>query len=117
MPSADHLIVDTSIPLQNVDIISGIVPIDTTTAPETLARLQHHKAILESFGVNELSSLGKLSISGNVVPQAALLKPADKIFELEPTIFQSARRFTVQGPALETIGGTARLLKTIPFSE
>jgi beta-glucosidase/6-phospho-beta-glucosidase/beta-galactosidase/lysophospholipase L1-like esterase len=98
-----------------VHIISGIVPISPTTAPETLARLQHHKAVLESFGVNDLSLLGKLAISGNVVPQAGLLKPADEIYETSLTIFQSARRFIEQGTAFEAIGGTARLLKTVPF--
>ncbi len=111
-----QIVVDTFAPVVTASTILGIVPIDSTTAPETRARLQHHKMVLESFGVDSLSSLGKLSISGNVVPEIGLLKPADDIYETDPVIFQSAARFIEQDTAFQTIGGEARLLKAIPFS-
>jgi lysophospholipase L1-like esterase len=99
------------------------VPLITSAAAaaETSERLQYHKAILESLGVTDLSSLGNLSISGAVVPQPGLTVPDPNVLQGE-TIFQSALKIAPgandgeDGLPLEAAGGTARLLRVTPAS-
>lgn len=94
---------------------------NAAAAAQTSNRLQHHKAILESLGVTDLSSLGNLSISGAVVPQPGLTIPDPNILQGE-TIFQSALRIAPgatdgeDGLPLEAVGGTARVLRATPSS-
>lgn len=79
-------------------------------------RMVQHKAVLESFGITSLSSLGKLTINGTVVTQAGLTKPDSNQISGRTT-FQSA--FRILGGAVPTpqvIAGAASLLKSTPFS-
>ncbi|MGP4080029.1 IPT/TIG domain-containing protein [Pseudalkalibacillus sp. R45] len=85
----------------------------------TKSRMQHHKTILESFGINSLSGLGKLTISGNVIPQPGLTKPDANVMERE-TLFQSAfsaTKIVRDSLILEPIGGRAKVLKAIPYPQ
>src|SRR5215211_1484786 len=45
------------------------------TEPEVIAKLHNHKLALESWGIKEVGSLGKLSISGNIITQPGILAP------------------------------------------
>lgn len=45
----------------------------TETEPEIIAKLHNHKLVLESIGIKEIGSLGKLSISGNIITQPGVL--------------------------------------------
>jgi len=88
--------------------------------------LQNHIAVLQGFGIPDLSILGKLSISGNVIPQVGLLKPSmltpglTDIIE-RPTTFSGALRVkrgsSGTSVQLEKIGGPAFFLKAEPFSK
>src|ERR671936_53365 len=76
-------------------------------------RLLYHKAVLASLGVTTLSSIGKLALSGNVVPQPGLTLGGPDPFE-GVTTFDSAQG--VDGMAGETatiapVGGDARILR------
>ena len=88
---------------------------------QTTERLHYHKAVLESLGVSDLSSLGKLAISGAVVPQPGLTIPTANVLGAE-AVFQSARRVAPEsadggnGLTLEPAGGSARLLNVTPAS-
>ncbi|TAN64162.1 hypothetical protein EPN18_00590 [bacterium] len=96
--------------------IKPIVPPVTSATNETLLRLQNHKAVLSAWGVNELSGLGKLSLSGNIVPQPGLTKPLPVIFDGETT-FQAAHQISRNTPVknLLSIGGTAIKIKAMPY--
>lgn len=94
----------------------GSVVVAPTVEAQSFERLQHHKAVLESYGVTSLSSLGQLPISGNVVPQPGLTVPAPSVLVGEAT-FQAALR-TVPGAGgdenalrLTSAGGRARLMR------
>lgn len=52
--------------------ISLTQPTAVVSPAEAEARLQAHKAVLSSFGVEDLAQLGNLTLSGNLVPQAGL---------------------------------------------
>jgi len=54
----------------------GTVAVGPTTDPATLARLEMQKTILYAQGVNNLSALGKLTISGTVVPYPGFVRAA-----------------------------------------
>jgi len=88
--------------------------------------LQKHVAILQGFGITDLSTLGKLPISGNVIPQAGLLKPpmlTPRLTDIieRSTTFSGALRVkrgsSGTSVPLERIGGPAYLLKAEPFSQ
>ena len=94
----------------------------SAAAGQTQARLQYHKAILESYGITNLGDLGTLTVSGPVVPQPGLLTPAAPRATRE-VVFQSASRLVADGRArgddvriLETVGGRALLLEPVPES-
>src|SRR4051812_43874013 len=99
----------------------------TPTPTETQLRLDAHKATLAGWGITELSGLGKLPISGNVVPAPGLTIPPQQAASpagLKTTTFQSAFRLVAArgggaarvppARSLVSIGGTAQILPTIP---
>ncbi|MBT2687376.1 SGNH/GDSL hydrolase family protein [Bacillus sp. ISL-47] len=93
--------------------------VNPATVNLTNNRMQHHKAILESFGITSLSGLGKLTIRGNVIPQSGLTKPETSVMGAE-TLFQSVFRSTEAGQngmRFEPAGGRAVQLKAIPFPQ
>jgi beta-glucosidase/6-phospho-beta-glucosidase/beta-galactosidase/lysophospholipase L1-like esterase len=101
-----------------------IHPTDVTisTDPQSLERarqrLLFHKAILASLGVTDLSSLGKLGLSGNVVPQPGLTVGSPDPFA-HLTTFQSALRpvgVTNGNVSMVPVGGQARVLRVIDAS-
>lgn len=85
---------------------------------QTQVRLAAQRAVLASFGITDLSSLGTLSLSGNVVPSPGLLRPQPTIAH-GSTTFESAFRFGARGRGktaqLARIGGTAVVLVAEPF--
>ncbi len=89
---------------------------------QTSERLRYHKAVLASLGVSNLSSLGAMQISGNVVPQPGLAIPLPSIFG-EEVVFRSATGVApdatggAYGLALEPLGGRARLLSVTVASQ
>ena len=82
----------------------------------TLTRLHYHKALLESLGITDLSTLGTLPISGPVVPQPGLTVPSATTFGPDTPVQGVLRPVlngavtTEAGLELETVGGTARLV-------
>jgi hypothetical protein len=98
----------------------------------TKAKLDHYRAVLQSYGIGDLSSLGKLSLSGALVPQAGVMAalPGLTAGSMTPsasavpasgsTIFQSAfalatgQALVPGSRKLVSIGGTAALLSVIP---
>ncbi|SFS67596.1 IPT/TIG domain-containing protein [Paenibacillus sp. BC26] len=89
-------------------------------APNVIqTRLLQHKAVLESFGIQQVSALGKITISGNIVPKAGLLKPGANIVG-GLTTFQAAYRVKASAlpnaPELELWGGSANFLNATPFT-
>ncbi|GAH35503.1 unnamed protein product, partial [marine sediment metagenome] len=104
------------------DIYSRRTPADLVRIRETCEpRIQEHVAALQSMGISDISTLGQLEISGNVIPQPGLLKPAATFGQLlgRQTMFSSAFRVKLgsTGPKvqLEKIGGYAHYLKTEKF--
>jgi hypothetical protein len=101
---------------------SGSIMVTPTAVSQASERLQYHKAVLESYGVTSLSTLGQLPISGNVVPQPGLTVPAPNVLTGQAT-FQAALR-VVPGASgdenavqLTSAGGTARLMRVSPASQ
>src|SRR5512132_850414 len=91
------------------------VPIlgDADSLESAQQRLLYHKGILASLGVTTLSSIGKLSLSGNVVPQPGLTLGAPDPFE-GVTTFDSAHgfdRIVGDTATITRVGGDARTLR------
>lgn len=99
---------------------------------QIMLRMQYHKMVLASFGITDLSGLGKLSLSGAVIPQPGLLVPPRRLTTsilARATTFQSAFRLKKGGRpvsrrargrtettfSMERIGGTAHYLRAKPF--
>jgi hypothetical protein len=85
---------------------------------ETLLRLDGVKAVLAAYGISDISSLGKLSISGDVVPQPGLLRPSPVAAASSYTIFQAAFSSLAargQKRSLVLTGGNAVLLPSEPL--
>jgi hypothetical protein len=80
------------------------------------SRLQHLKAVLHSAGIENLSSLGRLSLYGNLSPTAGVTHAGlSALFgDLRP--FQSAYMLHPQGGhSLVRIGGTAKSMNSVPL--
>ncbi|MEH7308586.1 SGNH/GDSL hydrolase family protein [Neobacillus drentensis] len=81
-------------------------------------RMQYHKAVLESVGITSLSSLGTLSLSGNLIPQPGVTKPSSNIIATT-TYFQSAYKAvntgTTKNSVLQPFGGQASVLQAVPI--
>jgi len=87
-------------------------------------RMEEHKRILATLGVTDLSGLGKLVISGAVIPKPGVLTPESlKNTKPQETRFHSARRLARQAAplaqgdphAVETVIGSAQVLTGYPF--
>lgn len=109
------LILDPGASLRSI----AVQPIQVLRGPDierdTRERLQQHKSVLESCGIDDLSSLGTLQIAGPVVPQIGLLQPMAEIYEAQTTIFERASILDPASGQVQPVGGTARLLKASPF--
>jgi hypothetical protein len=61
-------------------------PVVTADRDDGANRLEYHKIALEAMGVTDVSSLGKLEVSGIVTPTSGLLLPrADGIVARQTT--------------------------------
>jgi lysophospholipase L1-like esterase len=104
----------SSVSLQSISINKRSV----ATVASSQDRMQYHKAVLESVGINSLSSLGTLNLSGNLIPQAGLTKPSSNIIATT-TYFQSAYKAistgTTTNSVLQPFGGQASVLKAVPI--
>src|SRR5260370_361941 len=84
------------------------------------SRLRYHRAVLAAYGIKDLSALGKLTLTGNVVPQAGIThgQPAQAG---TATLFQGARRVVAQpgardGLTLQRFGGSATIVPASPLA-
>lgn len=98
-----------------------MAPVVMVGQDNTARRLDYHKMVLDAMGVTDLSSLGKLKISGIVTPTPGLLVPRTDGLVSRQTTFGSVLRFKpgqVAGPRLlEKIGGTTNILKARSFPQ
>ncbi|MCM3140877.1 IPT/TIG domain-containing protein [Brevibacillus sp. MER 51] len=95
----------------------AVNPASFQAAPQVVQdRMTYHKAVLESFGVTSLTSLGSLKIRGTVVPQSGLTKPSPTLVSGN-TMIQSAYQIDTakSTPTLRMLSGKAELLQAIPF--
>ncbi|GEC87710.1 IPT/TIG domain-containing protein [Brevibacillus brevis] len=95
----------------------AVNPASFQAAPQMVQdRMTYHKAVLESFGITSLSSLGALKIRGTIVPQSGLTKPTPTLVSGN-TMIQSAYRIdsAKSTPMLQMLSGKAELLQAIPF--
>lgn len=64
--------------------LSSFHPIPTLKPPQLANQgssgLLHHAAVLQSMGVDDLSKLGPLKISGSVIPQIGFLRPGSNLY-------------------------------------
>jgi lysophospholipase L1-like esterase len=101
--------------------LSRMSPIVMANEVDTSRRLDYHKIALEAMGVTDLSSLGKLPISGIVTPSCGLLVPrADGIISRQTTFSSVVRIKPGQGARarfLEKIGGVTDILKANAFPQ
>ena len=85
---------------------------------ETQLALGRHVATLAASGITDISTLGTLTLSGNVAPALGILKPQQNVFR-STGMFQSAYQVALPAPggprALVAIGGTLNLLDAQPL--
>ena len=101
--------------------LEPLSPVLVTDKDDTTQRLDYHKIILGEMGVTDLSSLGKLNVSGIITPTPGLLLPRRDGIVARQAIFGSVVRVKpgqVAGPRIiEKIGGITNILKAIPFQK
>ena len=80
------------------------------------AQRKTHAAVLQAFGIDSLTSLGPLSLSGDVVPQTGLLRPRPDLVAGTVAI-QAARRAALVNNQRQFVPlvVNANLLKAEPF--
>jgi len=81
--------------------------------------LQAHCSVLAGAGINELGSLGSMSINGNVVVPVGLVRPTvSEAQRRKVTLFQEAHQFRTgaRGSRFVRISGTATLLTAQPLT-
>ncbi len=102
----------------------NITPLSFVAAnAATRQKMLQHKALLEQRGVDSLSTLGTLRLSGNVIPMPGLLRPqlrptrgqrSNPLYGREVTFHNVLRPSAATGQ-LEQMGGIARLLNPEPL--
>ena len=101
-------------------------PVGEQQADKVKQAIQKHAAALQTFSVTDLSRLGTLPISGNVIPRIGLLKPQTlnpRIPDLyeRSTLFSGAVRIKPGSAGsvrpLAKFGGQAYILKSEPFPQ
>lgn len=131
MPRNNYIttkLVDRKIKRSKISDCIYTIPSDsfgTLIRNEIKGNINNHMAVLRSFGVYDLTSLGKLPISGNVIPTPGLLKPTKSRTTIDDIIgkevlFSSAYRVkpdsTDNEVRLEQFGGNAYYLKPKTFA-
>jgi hypothetical protein len=113
MPTLERTFVD---PQATVPAYSNLALNRLQFAQVAQLRLQHLAAVLNSAGIGDLSSAGKLSLEGNLLPSAGVTKPNLPNPFGQPQPFQSAYIAHPGGaPSLVRTGGTAKPVSAVPL--
>ena len=99
--------------MTTINAVPVTISTDAGSRDRAQQRLLFHRGVLSSLGVPILSDIGKLELSGSVIPQSGLTLGAPDPFAGTAN-FDSAGRTTGVSDGIATIalaGGTARILR------
>ncbi|PYP91835.1 MAG: hypothetical protein DMG65_05910 [Candidatus Angelobacter sp. Gp1-AA117] len=100
-----------------IRITENLHPVQTLQRTAQVdSRLLHVKSILASAGISDLKSLGKMSLSGNLLPRHGIAKPSASVISTETRPFQSAYKVDSGTRTLVRAGGTAHDVIASPLA-
>ncbi len=103
MPPVQRTFIDRS---SIIRLTQDIRPVQVQRTAQIDSRLEHVKSVLVAAGIADLSSLGKMALSGNLLPRTGLAKPSPNVISAQTHAFQSAYKMDPGTRTLVRAGGT-----------